>query len=42
MSPSNSPPKIIQCNQVPTTGTDSSSPEMIRTPMPDSRSSTIE
>ena len=41
-SPSNSPPNAIQCAHVPTTGMDSRSPETIRTPIPESRSSSIE
>jgi hypothetical protein len=41
-SPANSLPKIIQCSHVPITGTERISPETIRTPIPDSRSSIME
>ncbi len=37
--PGNSPPKIAQCIQVPITGIDIVIAEMIRRPVPESRSS---
>jgi hypothetical protein len=37
--PGNSPPKIAHCIQVPITGGDMMIAEMIRSPVPDSKSS---